>query len=167
MSDFSQSTTTSSQNSRGIERKWFLEEDAMLVACMVELHDVGTFNANTRFKAGYLNKLERMLEKVLPHAMLKAKPNLESRIRILKKDWAIVYDMLRGKDNSGLSTDIVEEINTEDVATTKNLEEGSTYYGCEVDVSLNEMDVLATQLQSLKPNQDDSTFSKKEKRKDF
>ncbi|MBA0819569.1 hypothetical protein Gohar_022001 [Gossypium harknessii] len=32
--------------------------------------------------------------------MLKAKPNLESRIRKLKKDWAIVKDMLRGKDNS-------------------------------------------------------------------
>ncbi|MBA0620698.1 hypothetical protein Godav_006391 [Gossypium davidsonii] len=69
---------------------------------MVELHNVRTFKANTGFKAGYLNKLERMLEKVLPHAMLKVKPNLESRIRILKKDWAIVYDMLRGKDNSGL-----------------------------------------------------------------
>ncbi|MFQ6653930.1 hypothetical protein Gotur_025104 [Gossypium turneri] len=43
------------------------------------------------FKAIYLNELERMLEKVLPHAMLKAKSNLESRIKLLKKDWAIVY----------------------------------------------------------------------------
>ncbi|MBA0816377.1 hypothetical protein Gohar_001044 [Gossypium harknessii] len=42
-----------------------------------------------------------MLEKVLPHAMLKAKPKLESRIRTLKRDWTIVYDMLSGKDNSG------------------------------------------------------------------
>ncbi|MBA0756636.1 hypothetical protein Gogos_021668 [Gossypium gossypioides] len=42
-----------------------------------------------------------MLEKVLPHAILKAKLNLESMIRTLKRDWAIVYDMLRGKDNSG------------------------------------------------------------------
>ncbi|MBA0864586.1 hypothetical protein Goshw_004396 [Gossypium schwendimanii] len=33
--------------------------------------------------------------------MLKAKPNLESRIRTLKRDWAIVYNMLSGKDNSG------------------------------------------------------------------
>ncbi|MBA0826311.1 hypothetical protein Goarm_011174 [Gossypium armourianum] len=44
-----------------------------------------------------------MLEKVLPHAMLKAGPNLESRIRTLKKDWAIVYDMLSGKDIAALS----------------------------------------------------------------
>ncbi|KAK5776223.1 hypothetical protein PVK06_044182 [Gossypium arboreum] len=62
---------------------------------------------------------------------------------------------------------IVEEIDAEDVATTKNPEKGSTYHGCEVDISLDEMDVSAIQSQSLKPNQDDSTFSKKEKRKDF
>ncbi|MBA0608879.1 hypothetical protein Godav_021040 [Gossypium davidsonii] len=60
---------------------------------MVDLHNVGTFNADTGFKAGYLNKLKKMLEKVLPHAMLKAKPNLELRIRALKRDWTIVYDM--------------------------------------------------------------------------
>ncbi|MBA0625285.1 hypothetical protein Godav_010502 [Gossypium davidsonii] len=35
-----------------------------------------------------------MLEKVLPHAILKAKLNLESRIRTLKRDWTIVYDLL-------------------------------------------------------------------------
>ncbi|MBA0637813.1 hypothetical protein Godav_024705 [Gossypium davidsonii] len=45
---------------------------------MVNLHNVGTFNADTRFNASYLNELERMLEKVLPHAILKAKPNLNS-----------------------------------------------------------------------------------------
>ncbi|MBA0574878.1 hypothetical protein Golob_024265 [Gossypium lobatum] len=72
---------------------------------MVDLHNVGTFNANTGFKAGYLNKMERMLEKVLPYAMLKAKPNLESRIRTLKRDWAIVYDMLYGKNNSDFGWD--------------------------------------------------------------
>ncbi|MBA0626132.1 hypothetical protein Godav_003853 [Gossypium davidsonii] len=42
---------------------------------------------------------KKMLEKVLPHTMLKAKPNLESRIRILKRDWTIVYNMLRGKNS--------------------------------------------------------------------
>ncbi|MBA0607110.1 hypothetical protein Godav_019464 [Gossypium davidsonii] len=67
--------------------------------------------------------------------MLKAKPNLESRIRTLKRDWAIVYDMLSRKDNSDFGWDehkqlvvaedvvwnsyinIVEEIDVEDVAT--------------------------------------------------
>ncbi|MBA0861921.1 hypothetical protein Goshw_002549 [Gossypium schwendimanii] len=86
MSAFSQSTTTSFQNSQGTKRKWVLEENVMLVACMVDLHNVGTFNTNTRFTVDYLNKLERMLEKFLPHAMLKVRPNLESRIRTLKKE---------------------------------------------------------------------------------
>ncbi|MBA0673090.1 hypothetical protein Goklo_029739, partial [Gossypium klotzschianum] len=72
---------------------------------MVNLHNVGTFNADTRFNASYLNELERMLEKVLPHAILKAKPNLNSRIRTLKRDWAIVYDILSGKDNSDFGSD--------------------------------------------------------------
>ncbi|MBA0607533.1 hypothetical protein Godav_019820 [Gossypium davidsonii] len=63
-----------------------------------------------------------------------------------------------------IATDIVEEIDVEDVTTTNNIEEGNNYHECENDVSLDEMDVLATQLQSLKPNQDGSTFSKKKKK---
>ncbi|MBA0553691.1 hypothetical protein Golob_012846 [Gossypium lobatum] len=42
-----------------------------------------------------------MLEKVLPHAILKTKPDLELRIRILKRDGVIVNDMFSGKNNSG------------------------------------------------------------------
>ncbi|MBA0686002.1 hypothetical protein Goari_013632 [Gossypium aridum] len=72
---------------------------------MVDLHNVETYNADTGFKVGYLNELERMLEKVLPYAVLKSKPNLESRIRTLKRDWVIVYDMLNGKDNSDFGWD--------------------------------------------------------------
>ncbi|MBA0749409.1 hypothetical protein Gogos_003341 [Gossypium gossypioides] len=72
---------------------------------MVNLHNVGTFNTDMRFNASYLNELERMLENILPHAMLKAKPNLESKIRTLKRDWAIVYDILSGKDNSDFGSD--------------------------------------------------------------
>ncbi|MBA0881202.1 hypothetical protein Goshw_019878 [Gossypium schwendimanii] len=76
MSGFSQ-LSVSSQNSQGTKRKWILEEDVVLVAYMVDLYNIGTYNVDTRFKVGYLNELERMLEKVLPHAMLKSKPNLE------------------------------------------------------------------------------------------
>ncbi|MBA0779964.1 hypothetical protein Gotri_004127, partial [Gossypium trilobum] len=101
-SGFSQSIA-SSQNSRGTKRKWVLKEDVALVVYMVDLYNVGTYNADTGFKVGYLNELERMLEKVLPHAMLKAKPNLVSRIRTFKRDWAIVYDILSGKDNRDFS----------------------------------------------------------------
>ncbi|KAG8497086.1 hypothetical protein CXB51_008327 [Gossypium anomalum] len=167
-----------------------------VVACIVNLYNVGTYNADTGSKADYLNELERMLENILPHVMFKAKPNLESRIKTLKMDWTIVYDMLSGKDNSNFgwdehrqmvvaedavwelykyratgkdaqtAADIVEEINAEDVATANNLKERNNYRGCKDDVSLDEMDVSATQLQSSKPNQGGSTSSKKKKKMD-
>ncbi|XP_016692574.1 uncharacterized protein At2g29880 isoform X3 [Gossypium hirsutum] len=202
MSGFSQSSV-SSQNSRGTKRKWVPEEDVALVTCMVDLHNVGTFNVDTGFKAGYLNELKKMLEKVLPNTMLKAKPNLESRIRTLKRDWSIVYDMLSGKNTSDFgwdehkqlvvaedvvwnsyinshkeagqfkhhsfpyydqltviyakdratgkdaqtATDVIEEIDVEDVATTNTHEERNDFYGCEADVSLDDMDLSATQTQ--------------------
>ncbi|MBA0626489.1 hypothetical protein Godav_004149, partial [Gossypium davidsonii] len=203
------------------KRKWVSEEDDSLVSCLVDLHNVGTFNANTRFKADYLNELEKMLEKVLPHAMLNVKLNLESRIRTLKRDWAIIYDMLSGKNNSGFGldehrqlvvaeyavwnsyinlriiskagqfkhrsfpyydkfiaiyakdratgkdaqtgADIIEKIDIEDIATTNTHEERNDFHGCEADVSLDDMDLSATQLQQPR-NQGDSTFSKKKEK---
>ncbi|KAK5836488.1 hypothetical protein PVK06_012280 [Gossypium arboreum] len=174
------------------KRKWVLEEDAALVASMVNLLNVGTFNADTGFKAGYLNEMEKMLEKFLPHAMLKAKPNLESRIRTLKRDWEIIYDMRSGKKIAALVgtsissllllkmlcgtnrpnekdaqtvADIIEEIDVQDVATTNTHEERNNFHGCEADVSLDDIDLSVTQPQPPK-NQGDSTFSKKKKKFD-
>ncbi|KAK5843061.1 hypothetical protein PVK06_005491 [Gossypium arboreum] len=72
-------------------------------------------------------------------------------------------DRATGKD-AQTTTDIVEKINAEDVATTNNLEERNNYRGCEDDVSLDEMDVSTTQSQPPKPNQRDSTSSKKKKK---
>ncbi|MBA0848927.1 hypothetical protein Goshw_008802 [Gossypium schwendimanii] len=45
-----------------------------------------------------------MPENFLPHAMLKTKPNLESRIGTMKMDWSIVYDMFSGKNNSSFAS---------------------------------------------------------------
>ncbi|MBA0664385.1 hypothetical protein Goklo_004404 [Gossypium klotzschianum] len=83
-------------------------------------------------------------------------PYYDQLTSIYAKDRAI------GK-NAQTAVDIVEEIDAKDVATTNNLEEGNGYHGCEDDVSMNEMDVSATQLQPLKPNHDGSIFSKKKK----
>ncbi|KHG11949.1 Dephospho-CoA kinase [Gossypium arboreum] len=63
-----------------------------------------------------------------------------------------------------IAADIVEEIDVENVVTANNLKEGNNYRRCEDDISLNEMDVSATQLQLSKPNQDGSTSLKKKKK---
>ncbi|MFQ6656771.1 hypothetical protein Gotur_026730, partial [Gossypium turneri] len=90
---------------------------------MVDLHNVGTFNVDTGFKTGYLNELGKMLENFLPNAMLKAKPNLESRIRTLKRDWSIVYNMLSGKNNSGFGWDEHRQLVVADDASHKEADQ--------------------------------------------
>ncbi|MFQ6621739.1 hypothetical protein Gotur_002685, partial [Gossypium turneri] len=169
---------------------------------MVDLHNVGTFNADTGFKVGYLNELEKMLEKALPNAMLKAKPNIESRIRLLKREWSIVYDMLNGQNNSGFgwdehshkeaaqfrhrtfpyydqlttiyardratgkdaqaATDVLEEINAEDVHTTGMDEERNSFYDCEAD----DMDVSAAEPQRDRDQGGSSSSNKRKKKSD-
>ncbi|XP_052489724.1 uncharacterized protein At2g29880-like [Gossypium raimondii] len=160
-----------------------------------------------------------MLEKALPNAMLKARPNIESRIRLLKRDWSIVYDMFNDQNNSGFgwdehrqlvvaedavwdsylnshkeagqfrhrsfpyynhltaiyvrdqatgkdaqtTADVIEEINVQDVHTADINEERNEFYDCEADVSLDEMDVSATEPQTDR-NQGGSSSSKKKKK---
>ncbi|MBA0876947.1 hypothetical protein Goshw_002054 [Gossypium schwendimanii] len=96
----------------------------MLVACMVDLYNVGTYNADTGFKADYLNELERIHHNF---------PYYDQLTSIYAKDRAT------GKD-AQTTVDIVEEIDADDATIANNLEEGNNYRGCEDDVSLDEMD---------------------------
>ncbi|MBA0554059.1 hypothetical protein Golob_013189, partial [Gossypium lobatum] len=66
--------------------------------------------------------------------------------------------------NSYIIANIIEEIDSKDVATANTHEEINDFHGCEPDVSLDEMDLSTTQPQPSK-NQDDSTFSKKKKKR--
>ncbi|XVF41877.1 hypothetical protein PTKIN_Ptkin01aG0316000 [Pterospermum kingtungense] len=46
-----------------------------------------------------------MVGKKLPSANIKAKPHIESRIKTLKKDWSIIFDMVQGNCTSGFGWD--------------------------------------------------------------
>ncbi|MFQ6655680.1 hypothetical protein Gotur_026128, partial [Gossypium turneri] len=124
-------SNASSQASRGTKRKWVPEEDAALVSYMVDLHNVGTFNADTGFKAGYLNELER-IHRTFPY--------YDQLTTIYARDRAT------GKDVQ-TAADVLEEINAEDVHTTGMDEERNSFYDCEADISLDDMDVSAVELQ--------------------
>ncbi|KHF98618.1 hypothetical protein F383_37801 [Gossypium arboreum] len=134
MSGFSQSSV-SSQSSQGTKMKWVPEEDAALVACMVGLHNAGTFNADTGFKAGYLNDHKEAAQ--FRHRSFSYYDQLTA---IDAKDRAT------GKD-AQTATDIIEEINAEDVAATNTHEDRNDFHGSEADVSLDDMDLSATQPQ--------------------
>ncbi|MBA0678651.1 hypothetical protein Goari_019980 [Gossypium aridum] len=135
MSSFSQSIA-SSQNSLRTKRKWVPEEDVALVVCTVDL-------SNSHKAAGQFR-----------HCNF---PYYDQLTSIYAKDQATRKD-------AQTTANIVEEIDVEDVAIVNNLEEGYNYHGCEDDVFLDEMDVLTTQSQPSKPNQDGSTSSKKKKK---
>ncbi|MBA0822299.1 hypothetical protein Goarm_019108 [Gossypium armourianum] len=68
-----------------------------------------------------------------------------------------------GKD-AQTTSDILKELRAEDVANERNPEEGSNDNEYEVDVSLDEMDVSATQSQQSNLNKVDSTFPEKKKK---
>ncbi|MBA0826420.1 hypothetical protein Goarm_011273 [Gossypium armourianum] len=74
---------------------------------------------------------------------------------------SLLLNMLK---DAQTTANIIEEIDYKDVATANTHEERNDFHGCEPDVSLDEMDLSTTQSQPSK-NQDDSTFSKKKKKK--
>ncbi|MFQ6635184.1 hypothetical protein Gotur_010587, partial [Gossypium turneri] len=144
---------------------------------MVDLHNVGTFNADTEFKAGYLNEFEKNWKKnsgfgwdehrqlvVVDDASHKEVGQFKHRSFPYYDQLTAIYakDRATGKD-AQIAADIIEEIDVEDVATTDTHEEINNFYGCEADVSLDDMDLSATQLQPAR-NQGDSTFLKKNKK---
>ena len=102
-------TSTTRKNSH---RKWTVAEDEILVATMVELHNIGTYNADCGFRSGYLQELERMLSVKIPNGGIRAKPHVESHIRTLKKDWSIVYDMVHRRNTSGFGWDPIRKMVT-------------------------------------------------------
>ncbi|PIN03203.1 hypothetical protein CDL12_24272 [Handroanthus impetiginosus] len=62
--------------------------------------NLGNYNDENGFKLGYLNYVEERMQVFLPNLGLKAKPHIESRIKTLKKDFHIVFDMLNGLHTS-------------------------------------------------------------------
>ncbi|XP_017981031.1 PREDICTED: uncharacterized protein At2g29880, partial [Theobroma cacao] len=87
------------------KRKWNHHEDVALVTALIDLHNIEKYNADTGFRGGYLIELENMLATKLPNANLKAKPHIEFRIKTLKKEWTIIYDMVQGTHTSGFGWD--------------------------------------------------------------
>ncbi|PWA91028.1 myb/SANT-like domain, Harbinger transposase-derived nuclease domain protein [Artemisia annua] len=80
---------------------WSSREEAKLVELLVDMVNNGEFVSDNGFKNGYLVHLEQQLKVHFPKSGLTGKPHIESKIRLLKKDWNSVYDMLNGPNASG------------------------------------------------------------------
>ncbi|KAI3779031.1 hypothetical protein L2E82_08467 [Cichorium intybus] len=86
-------------------RNWTPSEDAKLVDALVNMVNMGGFKANNGFKSGYLQHLENALKETIPNSGIMGKPHIESRIKTMKNDWQVVYDMVNGTNTSGFDYD--------------------------------------------------------------
>ncbi|XXG54444.1 hypothetical protein AAC387_Pa03g2319 [Persea americana] len=69
-----------------------------------------TYKADNGFKPGFLGVIEAVLKQKLPGSGIKAKPHIDSRIKTMKKDFRIVYDMLNGENYSGFGWDLHKNV---------------------------------------------------------
>ncbi|PIN08321.1 hypothetical protein CDL12_19102 [Handroanthus impetiginosus] len=105
MNNLSQDTRGRGKN----KRKWKYEEDAKLVEALLDMVNLGNYKAENGFKPGYLNYVEERMQLSLPNSGLKAWPHIESRVKTLKKDFHIIYDMLNGPHTSGFGMDPIKK----------------------------------------------------------
>ncbi|PKI54763.1 hypothetical protein CRG98_024865 [Punica granatum] len=113
------SASVTSQVSKSGKNKWTLAEDATLISCMVDLRNMGTHNADTGFKPGYLLELEKMLLEKLPNCSIKthkeAAPfRLKSFLHFEELSMIHSKDRATGKDAQAVE-DILQELEVEDL----------------------------------------------------
>ncbi|KAL0340110.1 UNVERIFIED_CONTAM: hypothetical protein Sradi_4527800 [Sesamum radiatum] len=78
--------------------------------------NVGAYKAENGFKPGYLNYEEEKMQVSLPNSGSKAKPHIESRIKTLRRDFNIVYDMLNGPNTRGFDFNPIKKYVTAEKA---------------------------------------------------
>ncbi|KAK3212562.1 hypothetical protein Dsin_017268 [Dipteronia sinensis] len=85
----------------GKKHQWTSVEDSKLVECLVDLTNCGKWKAdNGTFKPGFLQQIEKMMSDKIPGCGLRAQPHIDSRIKLLKKQYHAISEML-GPSASG------------------------------------------------------------------
>ncbi|XP_074560120.1 uncharacterized protein LOC141816187 [Curcuma longa] len=94
---------------------WTKQEDVVLVDCLVELSKNSVWKSENGFRTGYLLHLEKVMAAKLPSSNLKAIPHIQSRYKLLKRQFHAINEMLN--HSSGFGWNDVEKciIATKDV----------------------------------------------------
>ncbi|KAJ0978776.1 hypothetical protein J5N97_014250 [Dioscorea zingiberensis] len=71
------------------------DEDKALIDALVELSTNPTWRVENGFKNGYLTQLERIVKEKIPTSTLKAMPNIESRVKLLRSKTSAIVDILQ------------------------------------------------------------------------
>ncbi|XP_024639770.1 uncharacterized protein [Medicago truncatula] len=97
------------QNVRITKRQWTPEEDGVLVEGLLKIVDEGWKADANSFKPGYTKALEKYIHSKFPGCTLKATPHIESRVKLLKRQYSAIKDML-GPGASGFGWNDAEKM---------------------------------------------------------
>ena len=78
------------------KHQWTKKEDKKLMECLLELATCRKRTGdNGTFKVGYIKQLERRLHQKMLGCVLKANLYIESRVKLLKKQYYAIIEMLK------------------------------------------------------------------------
>ncbi|XP_074557060.1 protein ANTAGONIST OF LIKE HETEROCHROMATIN PROTEIN 1-like [Curcuma longa] len=85
------------------KHQWSNKEDVALIEALMQLNNVGGLRKKNEkgFRPRHGQKLQQMLDVILPGHGIKAKRHIESRLRTFQKLHNVVHDMLYGVGSSG------------------------------------------------------------------
>ena len=87
---------------RIVHHLWTNQEDGVLVRCLhVMANDPKWKGENDTFRSGYLSQLKKMLGKELLELKLKADSHIKSRVRLLKRQYNAIYEMITTRSGFG------------------------------------------------------------------
>ena len=79
---------------KGVRRTWTKLEEEALLSILEDIVARGLRCDNGSFKSGTISLIEKQLQMLCPNSGLKASPHIESKMKIWKKQYAIIFDML-------------------------------------------------------------------------
>lgn len=103
--DAGSSSKINEKNKRASRRVWTNEEEDALLGILEDLVANG-HRVNRAFIPGTMTIIENALRNLCPRSALKANPHIESKIRKLKKQFRLVYDMV---NNTGFGWNKVKK----------------------------------------------------------
>ena len=90
-----------SSSSAGPKHQWTAFEDGKLVECLMDMATSGKWKAdNGTFRPGYQQQSEKMMHEKIPECGIRAQPHIDSRVKLWKKQYFTISEML-GPNGSG------------------------------------------------------------------
>ena len=86
--------SSATQNKHGSRRVWTKKEEESLLDVLDDVVAHGMRCDTGSFKSGTMTIIERALAEKCPNSGLRINPHIESKLKMWKKQYEIVYDML-------------------------------------------------------------------------